>query len=98
MSEAPVLCPGELLPKWDDKCFDVRCRVSGSFGEMGPNPNPNIPRCVRQHIAEGQMSGQLQPEVPLVPDYQAKMAAAKAAIKDFLGKEVVVKHNNKSIA
>ena len=46
--------------------------------------------------AEGQLPGQLQPEVPLDPDYQAKKAAAKAAIKDLLGKEVVVKHKNKS--
>ena len=42
--------------------------------------------------AEGQMPGQLQAEVP------PKKADAKAAIRGLLGKEVLVKHNNKSIA
>ena len=50
MSEEAVLCSGELSRKRNDKRFDVGCRVSGSFGEMGPNPNPNISRCVRQRI------------------------------------------------
>ena len=50
MSDAAVICLGELSRKQNDKHFDVRCRVSGSFGEMGPNPNPNIPKRVRQHI------------------------------------------------
>ena len=50
MAEAVVVCPGELSRKRNDKRFDVGCRVSGSFGEMGPNPNPNIPRRVRQRI------------------------------------------------
>ena len=29
------------------KRIDVGCRVSGSFGDYCPNPNPNIPRRVR---------------------------------------------------
>jgi len=208
MAEAAALISGELSRKRNDKRFDVGCRVSGSFGEMAPNPNPNISRRVRQRIfgniteavgpkqykvlwddgntrehfsnslkkersfaslppdvrpprlqdnpdlppqgqqqideeqeqidenerdqemeehlpgagkesddddssqgskggeggdkaggdTEGQMPGQLQAEVPLAPDYHAKKADAKAAIKGLLGKEVLVKHKNKSIA
>jgi hypothetical protein len=208
MAEAAALISGELSRKRNDKRFDVGCRVSGSFGEMAPNPNPNISRRVRQRIfgniteavgpkqykvlwddgntrehfsnslkkersfaslppdvrpprlqdnpdlppqgqqqideeqeqidenerdqemeehlpgagkesddddssqgskggeggdkaggdTEGQMPGQLQAEVPLAPDYHARTADAKAAIKSLLGKEVVVKHKNKSIA
>ena len=44
------------------------------------------------------MPGQLESSVPLAPDYHARKADAKAAIKSLLGKEVVVKHKNKSIA
>jgi len=47
---------------------------------------------------EGKMPGQLQAEVPLAPNYHAKKADAKAAIKLLLGKEVLVKHKNKSMA
>jgi len=32
------------------KRFDVGCRVSGTFGDYCPNPNPNIPRRVRARI------------------------------------------------
>ena len=32
------------------KRFDVGCRVSGSFNDYCPNPNPNIPRRVRARI------------------------------------------------
>ena len=39
-----------MLRQQNDKRFDVGYMVSGSFGEMGPNPNPNIPRCVQQRI------------------------------------------------
>ena len=208
MSEETVLYSGELSRKRNDKRFDVGCRVSGSFGEMAHNPNPNISRRVRQRIfgniieavgpkqykvlwddgntrehfsnslktersfaslppdvrpprlqdnpdlppqgqqqideeqeqigeierdqemeehlpgagkesddddssqgskggeggdkaggdTEGKMPGQLQAEVPLAPNYHAKKADAKAAIKLLLGKEVLVKHKNKSMA
>jgi hypothetical protein len=50
MAEAAALITGELSRKRNDKRFDVGCRVSGSFGEMAPNPNPNISRRVRQRI------------------------------------------------
>ena len=32
------------------KRLEVGCRVSGSFGEYRPNPNPNIKRRVRKRI------------------------------------------------
>ena len=32
------------------KRFQVGCRVSGSFGDYCPNPNPNIQRRVRARI------------------------------------------------
>ena len=120
----------------------------GSFGEMGPNPNPNIPRHVKRRIfgniieavgpkqykvvwddgstrehfynslkkdrsfaslrgeggnkagsdAEGLMPRQLESAAPLAPDYHARKADAKAAIKILLGKRRAVKHRNKSIA
>jgi hypothetical protein len=187
------------------KRFDVGCRVSGTFGDYCPNPNPNIPRRVRARIfgniieavghlqykvlwddgvsrephfsnslrkessvasfppdlrpprlqddpelppqdqlvtdqeAEeiddsqrdqepeehlpgqrdessdeeggsvgeavdeegedrmGQMPGQLQAENPVTPDYATKKAAAQDAIKALLGKEVLIKHKNKTV-
>ena len=45
----------------------------------------------------GQMPGQLQSENPVTPDYATKKAAAQDAIKALLGKEVVIKHKNKTV-